>query len=1052
MNNCRKTKTFWFFLVVIFSSLTTLYAGTQPKFTLIPTTPTTVSVLSNAVTTVQYTVTNKTKVTRTLTMKPIAGITQTTSGAGICTNPFTLAHNQSCSLTLQINGAAVSDHITSGPEVCKTMSDGDNTPDPFLCSQPSQNDSLNITRVAPANISANPAQLNLVAGGQTRIITITNNSNSLTATNIAANFTGTALDGYIIQDASNCEAVQPSQSCVLTFTSENITVPLTSFPIQGDNTTQITASIEITFPTIAPISVSGSPVILQATTGTPETKYLTVTNKSTLLEARNVQAVLTGTLATQVTQDASACATIPAGGSFTCNLAFTPIQNGTAVQLTGVEIIGTNTTSAPAQIAVNSAAQAPISVSNSPLTLLNNGTSSGTMIITNESTTDAALNVAANFTGTDLVGSGVTATSSGCNSIAPNGGTCTITFTAGTQVLPATTFTIQGTNTTAVSAIINVTLAKAVLSISPVPSVLNLVAGSGIPGIFTITNLSQSIIAENITPHLSSLLAGAVTLTNNCLPTLAVNSSCTMEFMPLDTAITLEGFGIYGDNTTQVPGSIQIQATSVAQIAVSGSPLTLQAPGGTGSITVTNTSDTAVTAEQILAFIDQTALATAGVTQDVSGCASLAQGASCELVFTAGTEPAVATTVNVFGNNTSIATATISVNGIPNLSVSPTSLALLADGKTQGSMTVTNLSTTTAATGVTAILAGTALDGKVSISINTCSNNDNSITLPPGGTCTISYLPGTTIVADTTFDIAGTNTSTVAASMSIGSYFAYVSNGSTVSKCIVNVTTGLLSGCVNSGPSFFAASASTINPAGKFIYVYDEFQGIIKCSINKNGQLSLCSTYGTSVLDTRLITGLAFAPSGLYLNVVGNNKVQRCTVATDGSLSACQQNITVLPYAVDIAINPANTFAYATINYSPYGVSQCPITNNVISESCTTPTTIGGFPYGIALDPQGAFAYVGNFSLANVTSYSINPSDGALSSQTSHPIGVNSSYVAVNSLATFLYVTDVNNRKILMCPIAGNSFSTCVDAASGQTFTSTNGLSLWEHPTTTGLA
>lgn len=96
-----------------------LQAGTQPKFTLIPTTPTTKRVPVNGVDTVGYLVTNQTELTRTLTIVPIAGIRQNTSGVGVCSSPFTLAPQESCLLNLVLSGEALPKQIIGGPKVCK---------------------------------------------------------------------------------------------------------------------------------------------------------------------------------------------------------------------------------------------------------------------------------------------------------------------------------------------------------------------------------------------------------------------------------------------------------------------------------------------------------------------------------------------------------------------------------------------------------------------------------------------------------------------------------------------------------------------------------------------------------------------------------------------------------------------------------------------------------------------------------------------------------------------------------------------------------------------
>jgi len=117
-------------------------------WSVVPITPTTITVPPGVTANVQYTVTNN-SVTHTLMMVPIAGISQITTGAGICSNPFTLTKGASCILSLQVNGSALTTDINSGPQVCQQGADGQ--PSPQMCYQPaSQAASLNITTAAAA--------------------------------------------------------------------------------------------------------------------------------------------------------------------------------------------------------------------------------------------------------------------------------------------------------------------------------------------------------------------------------------------------------------------------------------------------------------------------------------------------------------------------------------------------------------------------------------------------------------------------------------------------------------------------------------------------------------------------------------------------------------------------------------------------------------------------------------------------------------------------------------------------------------------------------------
>ena len=157
-------------IVALFATFI-LHAETQPKFALVPTTSPTMQIQATELRTIDYLVTNQTKVMRTLTILPIAGISQLTDRGG-CANPFTLAPGQSCLLSLQLNGSQLPARVTHGPEICKTNGPGNNSPTPFLCSQPSAINSLNISVLTLTTIIVTPANTT-IADGTTQQFTAT---------------------------------------------------------------------------------------------------------------------------------------------------------------------------------------------------------------------------------------------------------------------------------------------------------------------------------------------------------------------------------------------------------------------------------------------------------------------------------------------------------------------------------------------------------------------------------------------------------------------------------------------------------------------------------------------------------------------------------------------------------------------------------------------------------------------------------------------------------------------------------------------------------------
>lgn len=110
-------------------------------FTPNPLHPPSHSITTNGSAIVQYTVTNQSHKTHTLIMQPINGVTQDTS-PGNCSYSAQLVYQQSCKLTLNVNGASISGDINGGPILCQNGSS-------LQCYQPAINDQLNIRLIQP---------------------------------------------------------------------------------------------------------------------------------------------------------------------------------------------------------------------------------------------------------------------------------------------------------------------------------------------------------------------------------------------------------------------------------------------------------------------------------------------------------------------------------------------------------------------------------------------------------------------------------------------------------------------------------------------------------------------------------------------------------------------------------------------------------------------------------------------------------------------------------------------------------------------------------------
>jgi hypothetical protein len=285
-------------LMVLLLTITTLSYASAPAWTFTPLTATTISVPSNDTATVQYTVTNQSSRVHTLSMQSIQGITQITTGLGICGNPLILTAKASCTLSLQVNGSQLTSPINDGPIVCEQGST-------LQCYRPASRNILHITQasaITDATITVTGSPLTLTTNGPTGTLTINNTSLIVAATNITSDFTGTALDGNVTETGNTCASVAPQTSCTLTYTPGSTVVVQTSFPIQGSNTNAVTAAIQIdagiTIDTVSPSSGPASGGTGVTLTGTGFTGATSLTFGGTAATSLNV---VSSTNATAVT-------------------------------------------------------------------------------------------------------------------------------------------------------------------------------------------------------------------------------------------------------------------------------------------------------------------------------------------------------------------------------------------------------------------------------------------------------------------------------------------------------------------------------------------------------------------------------------------------------------------------------------------------------------------------------------------------------------------------------------------------------------------------------
>lgn len=342
--------------IIIYLIAPNAYAK-NPAVTIVPQTPTRISVPANSTAIIKYLITNQTQKSQVLQLRPIKGISQITTGAGVCGERFALpGKGVSCSLWLKVLGNELTKPVKAGPLICKNRNS-------HHCFHPDSANVLHVTQGPPittAGITVTGSPFNLIQNGPPATVTVTNNSQDIAATNIASNFRGTALNGHVSESGNTCQSIPVNGTCTLTFTPNNAIVPLTNFTIAGTNTNSVNVAMAINAAT--PVISALSPTTGQTTGGTTVTltgSYFTDATAVTFdgIEGTNL-IVLNDTTATVVSPAHAAGSvdvviTTPGGSmklshGYTYNASptlstITPISGPTSGG-SGITISGTNLT------------------------------------------------------------------------------------------------------------------------------------------------------------------------------------------------------------------------------------------------------------------------------------------------------------------------------------------------------------------------------------------------------------------------------------------------------------------------------------------------------------------------------------------------------------------------------------------------------------------------------------------------------------------------------------------------------------------------------------
>ena len=264
-------------------------------------------------------------------------------------------------------------------------------------------------------------------------------------------------------------------------------------------------------------------------------------------------------------------------------------------------------------------------------------------------------------------------------------------------------------------------------------------------------------------------------------------------------------------------------------------------------------------------------------------------------------------------------------------------------------------------------------------------------------------------------------------------HFAYVANStsSDISAYAINASSGSLTQL--SGSPFYDCYhcypwGVAVDPTGKFAYVANHGYGepdnpgnVYAYAINaKSGTLT--QIQGSPFAAGTGPAGVAVDPTGKFAYVTNDNSDNLSAYAINTSDGALK-HVKGSPFKAGrqpwgVAIDPKGKFVYVT-NAGCYSYKGCVSTyvinasSGALTQVKGSPFPAGHFPYSVAIDPTGKFAYVANhgsmsYGPGNVSAYAINARTGALTQVHGSPFkaGDYPQDVAIDPTGKFAYVTN----------------------------------------------
>mgnify|MGYP003349380886 CR=1 FL=1 len=183
--------------------------------------------------------------------------------------------------------------------------------------------------------------------------------------------------------------------------------------------------------------------------------------------------------------------------------------------------------------------------------------------------------------------------------------------------------------------------------------------------------------------------------------------------------------------------------------------------------------------------------------------------------------------------------------------------------------------------------------------------------------------------------------------------------------------------------------AVAITPNGQYAYVInDAGDSITQYQVGSTGALTALSTATVPLTANDSPKAIVIDSSSTHAYVVlgGSNKIAQFFIGSTGALVAMSPaSVSTGTSPAGIAISPNGVYAYVT-NQGDDTVGQYQIASGRLTAMATATVATGDAPHSVAVSPDGRYAYVTNSADATVSQYAIG-SGGSLQALSTATIG-----------------------------------------------------------------